>query len=99
MKKLFLSLILVGFLSMQAYAGFWSSVAAGATVNAFSGKGGIPDSRLKKINTYLWDMHKAGKYTKGYKFYLKYLEDNTENISRLDTVTQVYLNNGNKKRH
>jgi len=44
-------------------------------------------------------MHKAGKYTKGYKFYLKYLEDNTENISRLDTVTQVYLNNGNKKRH
>ena len=101
MKKMFLSLILIGIFSTQVYAGFWSSVAAGATVNAFSGNarnGGIPDSRLKKVNQYLWHMHEAGKYTKGYQFYLKYLEDNTENIVQLDTVAQVYLDTGNKKK-
>ena len=97
MKRLILGLVVSLLLTTQTYAGFFTSFAASAIANNMS-KGGIPSSRLKKINTYLWDMHERRKYDKGYKYYLKYLEIHTEDIAYLDTVANVYLDNNNKKK-
>ena len=97
MKKIFLGLMFSLALITQVQAGFFTSFAASALANDLS-KGGIPASRIKKLNSYLWNMHKSGKYDKNYRYYLKYLETHTENISYLDTVAQVYLDKGNKKK-
>ena len=97
MKKIIFSLMIVGFFSIQLHAGFFSSFAASAIANDMS-KGSIPSSRLEKINAYLWNMHEKQHYDEGYNYYLEYLEKHTENISWLDTVAIVYLDNKNKKK-
>ncbi|MCI5167901.1 MAG: hypothetical protein D3903_17915 [Candidatus Electrothrix sp. GM3_4] len=48
------------------------------------------------INSFTWYFFQH-PYEEGYKFYLNYLEQ-TENINYLDTVAQVYNDNGNKRK-
>jgi hypothetical protein len=101
MKKIIFSILAV---STLVHAGFWGSMAGGAIGASLAGgsktiiyKPGSAESRMNKVNEYLWNMHKTGKYTKDYKFYLKYLEK-SDDITNLDTVAWVYKDNGNKKK-
>ncbi len=90
---------LVVILSTMSHAGFWGSMAGGAIGSSLATpyQPTVVETRMKKLNTYLWKMHESGKYTKDYKFYLKHLEK-SDDIGDLDTVAWVYKDNGNKKK-
>lgn len=88
------SLLLV---SPISYAGFWGSLAGAAIGSSMSGGSVQTPDRMKKVNQYLWDMHKANKLEEGYQFYLNYLEQ-SEDINYLDTVAHIYNDSGNKKK-
>ncbi len=96
MKKSILILTFLISLSTTqiAHAGFWGSVVGGAIGSSSSSSS---PSRMKKVNTYLWDMHKEGKLEDGYQFYLQYLEK-SDNLDYLDTVAWIYYDSGNKKK-
>lgn len=101
MMKKSLQILMVGLLVLSpiSHAGFWGSLAGGAIGSSMAGGGShsqAPD-RMKKVNQYLWDMHKANKLEEGYKFYLNYLEQ-SEDINYLDTVAHIYNDSGNKKK-
>jgi hypothetical protein len=100
MRKIIFSVLAV---SSLVHAGFWGSMAGGAIGSSLASGSGttyqpsLVETRMGKVNTYLWNMHETGKYTKDYKFYLKYLEK-SDDIIKLDTVAWVYKDNGNKKK-
>ena len=105
MKK---SFMIITFVATMAHAGFWGSLAGGAIGGAagssYGSRGGgggqhtiVKATRMDKVNTYLWKMHKIGKYSKDYTFFLKYLEQ-SDDINDLDTVAWVYKDNGNKQK-
>ena len=101
MTKILFTVLIV---SVFAHAGFFGSLAGGAIGSSLaSGSSAttyqptMVETRMSKINTYLWNMHKSAKYTKDYKFYLNYLEK-SDDINDLDTVAWVYKDNGNKKK-
>jgi len=92
----------VFFCTTVLHAGFFGSMIGGAIGAELGSSGGtqqraVPQTRFDKVNTYLWNMHESGKYSKDYMFYLKYLEQADE-INHLDTVAWVYKDNGNKKK-
>lgn len=102
MKKIMIACILMTFLSSTDYAnaGFWGSLAGSAIGHSVNK--GYSEKRMRKVNDYLWNMHqmkvaRGEKYEEGYAFYLKYLEQ-SEDVDYLDTVAQVYNDNGNKKK-
>lgn len=98
MNKLLIACVLLAVVvANDAHAGFWGSMAGSAIGNSVTKKRGYSNERMKKVSSYLWEMHKSGKYEEGYKFYLDYLEQ-TEDISYLDTVAHVYNDNGNKRK-
>jgi len=102
MKKILIACVLMTALSStnSANAGFWGSIAGSALGNAISK--GHSEERMSKVNTYLWNMHlmknvRNKEYEEGYIFYLNYLEQ-AEDIMYLDTVAQVYNDNGDNKK-
>lgn len=97
MNKLLISCLFLALMTTNANAGFWKSMAGGAIGGAIGSKAGYSSSRMDKINSYLWSMHKRGEYEEGYQFYLQYLEQ-AEDVDYLDTVAKVYNDNGNKKK-
>ena len=108
MKKLFLGYFVSVLLCTQMYAGFFGSIASTAIGTSLASKGGgtayVSDikKRMGKVNSYLWHMHET-KYTKNYKFYLKWQENSIaksgyDDISLLDTIAWVYKDNGDKKK-
>jgi len=108
MKKLILGFIVSIIFTSQIYAGFFGSIASTAIGTSLATKGGgtvyVSDikERMKKVNAYLWHMHET-KYTKNYKFYLKWQENSIaksgyDDINFLDTIAWVYKDNGNKKK-
>lgn len=95
-------------LSSQIHAGFFGSIASTAIGTSLASNGGgtayVSDikKRMSKVNSYLWHMHET-KYTKNYKFYLKWQENSIDksgydDISLLDTIAWVYKDHGNKKK-
>ncbi|MCI5164650.1 MAG: hypothetical protein D3903_00830 [Candidatus Electrothrix sp. GM3_4] len=97
MNKLLIAFLFLAVVGSNAHAGFWGSMAGSAIGNSVTKKRGYSNERIKKVSSYLWDMHEKGVYEEGYKFYLDYLEQ-TEDISYLDTVAHVYNDNGDKKK-
>ncbi len=108
-KKVALSILFISIFGSYAQAGFFSSILSTAigTSLANSGKGTVYVSQIKtrmnRVNDYLWHMHQTKKYTKNYKFYLKWLENSInksgyDDISLLDTIAWVYKDHGDKKK-
>ena len=96
MKRLIVTVLV---LYSTANAGFFGSLVGGA-LGASSGERTVQQivqkkSRMDKVNTYLWNMHEKGAYTKDYKFYLNYLE-HSDDINHLDTVAWVYKDHSNR---
>ncbi len=109
MRKISLTILFCIALSSQLNAGFFGSVLSTAigTSLANNGKGTVYIDKIKdrmnQVNSYLWHMHETKKYTKNYKFYLKWLENSInksgyDDISLLDTIAWVYKDHGNKKK-
>jgi hypothetical protein len=69
----------------------FGSVAANSLTNSKSTP--YTPSRLKKVNSYVWEMHKQKNYTNDYLFYVKFLENSTD-VNHLDTVAHAYYDNG-----
>jgi len=107
-RKIIVSLVLSLLVSSQLYAGFFSSILSTAIGTSLANRGGgteyVSDikKRMNQVNAYLWHMHET-KYTKNYKFYLKWLENSIkksgyDDINLIDTIAWVYKDNGNQKR-
>jgi hypothetical protein len=94
------SFIVVVFLSLttSVYAGWFSFAADVASIStALSSNGAVSEKDLKKVNEYLWDMHKAKKYVEGYELLAETLES-SNSIHHLDTAAVAYFDNGKKEK-
>jgi len=84
----------------QGYAGFFSSLMGSVVANDLSSSAShayISPDRASKINTYLWNMHKAKKYDTQYIYYLKEFEKSTD-VDHQDTLAWVYYDNNNTQK-
>ncbi len=98
-KKELLACILIAlFLSTEyANAGLIGSAVGALVGGSISSHNKCNGERIEKVNDYLWSMHQRGKYAEDYSFFLEYLEQ-SEEIRHLDTVAQVYNDNGDNKK-
>jgi len=98
-KKEHIACILIAlFLSTEyANAGLIGSAVGAFVGGSISSHNKSNGERIEKVNNYLWNMHQRGKYEKDYPFFLEYLEQ-SEEIPHLDTVAQVYNDNGDNKK-
>ena len=98
-KSIWVVLVMVACVS-QGYAGFFSSLMGSVVANDLSSSASrayISPSRAKKINSYLWDMHKAKKYDTQYIYYSKELEKSSD-IDYQDTLAWVYYDNNDSQK-
>ncbi|MCI5167888.1 MAG: hypothetical protein D3903_17835 [Candidatus Electrothrix sp. GM3_4] len=66
MNKLLIACVLLAVVVVNdAQAGFWGSMAGSAIGNSVTKKRGYSNKRMKKVSSYLWEMHKSGTYEKG----------------------------------
>ncbi|MCW8889335.1 MAG: hypothetical protein OQL20_01585 [Sedimenticola sp.] len=90
-------LMIISFPSHAGFlSGFFSSAAANIVTSDSSG--GVRQSDLEKINSYLWGMVKSNNYIQEYEFYTQLLEEQSNDPGYLDTVAHVYFNNGEKEK-
>ncbi len=109
MKKVIVSGLICASLSTQVFAGFFGSIVTSAIGSAVVQGGGTKaiyvskiSKRMDQVNSYLWHMHKTGKYTSNYMFYTKWLIDHInesgyDNIDFLDTIAWVFKDHGRKQ--
>lgn len=97
-KELIACVLIALFLSVKyANAGLIGSAVGALVGGSISSHNKCNNERIEKVNKYLWIMHEKGKYEGDYSIFLEYLEQ-SEEIDHLDTVAQVYNDNGEHKK-
>jgi tetratricopeptide (TPR) repeat protein len=97
-KELVACVLIALFLSVKyANAGLIGSAVGALVGGSISSHNKCNGERIEKVNDYLWSMHQRGKYAEDYSFFLEYLEQ-SEDIRHLNTVAQVYNDNGDHKK-